>query len=473
MPRLTLWCIGFGLLLFIACTPSRFAPSTAADPADLGTIPADLPNDLHGIGHGATLAQAMSAARSDLLTGITVRLHSQLTVSDDQNDNEASPVAQEWSHSQADLPLLGLQRETQTQADHVTAHLTLVAARSLPLHLARLAELRHEIMALRDQQKPVGANRRHDYLNALLTKLSGYRDHRMVALLLGGEEIPTAPMSSAALVQELNSIDGQAPSLAIAAQILTRDLPIADQWVTVKPAVPLNSDEITPFSRALADQLTVHLTSTPHASTIYQGHYQTLADGMLVTYRLLAPTGDVMATRVTSLSPKAYVGVDYTPRVPPTAITLPTTRLAENFRAQLFANDEQRHLAFSAGTEIILSARLNQPGYFYIVSRVKNTAEDLTYLLPVDGPQRLIKEITAQQTERPLPVRRLRVSPPFGVERLTLIATERDPRHQLPRHGLDPRTGYALVVGPVTAPAGVGKVAQASITLTTFASSNR
>ena len=143
----------------------------------------------------------------------------------------------------------------------------------------------------------------------------------------------------------------------------------------------------------------------------------------------------------------AYQGITYQPSDLDYDKLLNEGYIVSNaFRAALTTNFGNQALAFKQGDVVRLLAKMNAPGFFYIVAHDRSNR--FSYLLDINdapGDARFVVSVDQSQINRWIALNEdgYEIMPPFGTEDLQLIATRDYPR--LPAMRLD-RFGYYRVV---------------------------
>jgi len=323
------------LRLFISALPLLFCTSVQAV-------------TLSGEAYAPTREDARQQALSALSESIMVEVKSEF-VSEQTSDGYTD--ATKKMSSLSELPLLGVDPTIIKKKDEFFCTVLLNGDKSLALYKAEIRKLAGSIDALNKKQGSQKKNKsqRHKTLNLLLTDLEQYNKHQTVAHFLGGEMAAPVSVQMADVRSELLSIEAAAPSLDIAAKILTRDLPV-HQYV-VQAAMPEGAKRATKLSRLLKDNVERHLkTKQDVMEGEYQlkGSYEILKDGVSVTYRVIDPNGATVATRIAKLSNAAVKNIEYKPASLDFDKLLHEGYVVSNdFKASLNSNQGNEGLAFA------------------------------------------------------------------------------------------------------------------------------
>lgn len=352
----------------------------------------------------------------------------------------------------SDMPLLGVSYQYDASGREVICRATIDSGVSLPLYKSaierqkiKIAEIHGYLVNEKDAKK------RYPALNRLLEALDQLDRYLIVASFFGEAIDLDLPINAQKVRSELLSIESSAPDLGVAADILSRDLPAAR--IFQQAILPQGSQEATALSRELQKALATRLdtvTEPGKSEFILKGTYELHDEGKggISVQIQLVQSGLVAASRVAMLAPSAYQHTAYQPR------TLDFNRLlhegfvvSSEFSASLQTNHGNQGLVFAKGEVMEILARLNAPGYFYIVGH--NPKDKVSYLLPLqEGSERrsFIRFVNADDVNRWLSLGQFEVILPFGAEHLQLIASSEDLINNLPATRFDPKLGMHVLV---------------------------
>lgn len=347
--------------------------------------------------------------------------------------------------SSSDVPLIGADINCDSVGREVVCKVSLDSGKSVALYRNKLNELHKEIGTLDERIGKATGNERYGMLTQVLTVIEQYEKYCAVAQLLGETQFTAPPRSRADTEAQLRALEKSAPSIELAAQVLAKGL--RAEAVYIYPAIPHGSHEVTPFGRVMRDRLAQSLASVDSpdkAQTFFKGEYEILDNSIHVIYRLLDTTGNTLETRVATLAPAAYQGLQVKP------VSVDFDRLlhegvvvSSDFHTQITTNRGSENVLFDEKEEVELFVKLNRPGYFYVVGHVAKKSENYSYLLELanaDADRRFVHFVNADDANKWLSIGKFEASAPFGVESLQLIATSDDPINRLPSHPFDKST---------------------------------
>lgn len=397
---------------------------------------------LHAEARAATEQQAKREALAALADSILVNVQSE---SSSYVEGSGKRKEELRIISRSDIPLIGVETNTVKIGNEVLCEARLDSSKSLALYSKKLGELSAEITALDQRIAKAKERDRYELLTQTLTVIEQYEKYRAVAQLLGETQSPAPPRNRTDTEAQLRTLEKSAPSIELAAQVLTKGLK-ADA-VYIYPAVPHDSHEITAFARVMRDRITQKMPSVDSpekAQTYFKGEYEILDNSIHLIYRLLDTDGNTLETRVATLSPAAYKGLQVKPATADFDRLLHEgVAVSSDFRAQINTNRGSEDVLFDEKEEVELMVKLSRPGYFYVVGHVIKKNENYSYLLEMehaDNDRRFVRYVNADDVNKWLSIGRFGVEPPFGVESLQLMASSDDPINRLPTHPLDSKS---------------------------------
>ena len=394
---------------------------------------------IHAEARAATEQQAKREALVALADSILVNVQSESSsyVEGSGKRQEALRIS-----SRSDIPLIGVDITTVNAGAEVVCEASLDSGKSLALYDKKLNELLLEIASLDQRIANAAESDRYELLTQALTDIEQYEKYRAVAELLGETKSMAPPRNRADTEAQLRALERSAPSIELAAQVLTKGMKADAAYIY--PAVPYGSHEVTPFARVMRDRIAQRMPSVDSpekTQTYFKGEYEILDSGIHLTYRLLDTNGNTLETRVATLSPAAYKGLQVKPATADFDRLLHEgVAVSSDFRAQITTNRGSEDVLFDEKDEVELMVKLNRPGYFYIVGYVVKKSENYSYLLEMehaDNDRRFVRYVNADDVNKWLSIGRFTVEPPFGVESLQIMASSDDPIDRLPTHPLD------------------------------------
>jgi len=396
--------------------------------------------------YGDTPQQARHRALAALSESLRVEVRSQFNASrSSTGENYAKQVIDTYSN----LPLLGVKQIVKEKNGEFYSAVYLRETEALALYRGELERLYRVIS---DHQKKLDKQRdadaRYSILLTMLTDIEQYEKYHTVARLLGDGSISPVPAQAEEIRARILRIEKSVPSLEVAAQVLTHNMP--DHKYFVLPPLPHGSRQATALSRLLRDSIRSSVTSSDDFMQPYylKGEYEIMRDGISVSYRAVDKKGTTLATSIVKLSPQSYKGIDYKP----SSINFDQLLhdgyvISGNFRVRLNTNYGDNDLLFIEGQSVELFVKLNNPGYFYIVSHNDN-ASYLLELNDAPGKRAFVRYVNADEANHWLSLSEFEVAPPFGTENLQLIASNKDLVNSLPSYFYNDATELYEISAP-------------------------
>ena len=412
---------------------------------------------LEGIGYGGNVSEARQRAAADLAASIQVRVHSVVESCKEVSGKKVVDCGSRvLNRTASELPLLGLRYQTAPGGDEPQGARAIIDTDAAsPLYREKIAALTKDFAA---GQAALGTTRerraRHNLLTRQLATLRALSEHRLVAIAIG-MTVDELPASETALSEERESLEDTADSIAFAAQLLTKDLD--GRLDGVEPFAATGSREATPFGGAIADALRAAMGTRAGQPLRLAGEYRRLDNGDLdlMLEARKAATGELVAVRGTRLAKAGYAGYRAEPLAPDFERLLREgVAVSGDLRAELVTSLGARNLLFKRGDEVQLVARLNRPGYFYVVGHVVRDGDQFSYLLPLQDTgaagnrdARFVRHVPADQANHYIELGRFEVVAPYGTEHLQIVAGTQRPGDQLPETQHDAETGYDVIRG--------------------------
>lgn len=396
-------------------------------------------------GYGANREEAKKNALATLSEALQVEVKSQTDIF---KHTQSGSIASQRIQTLSELPLLGVEFTFIDKHNEKHCLSMLNSSKAASLYKEKLILLRKSFSTMHTQLKQSSQNAKYLLLSDMLAKHDQFDKYLLVARLIGVTNTPSLSMTMPQIKAEMLSIESAVPSLELAAKLLTRNL--SDQRLYVYVALPQGSQEATELGRALRDKIMVNVKTTDdrnNASLVMKGHYDIHKDGISVTYRLIDNFGETHATRVVKLAKSAYKNMAYKSASIDFSKLLHEGYVVSNkFHAEINTNRGKTGLLYTDGEDVELFARVNKPGYFYIVTH--NSTANNSYLMELSeasGHRKFVQYVNADQANRWISLGAFEVGAPFGVENLQLIASNNDLIDQLPPVALDHHTNLYLL----------------------------
>jgi hypothetical protein len=225
------------------------------------------------------------------------------------------------------------------------------------------------------------------------------------------------------------------------------------------------SQEITPLGGALADALRVEMAGRSGPRLRASGEYRLLDNGdvsILLDLREHA-NGRLVTTRSVRLAKSGYAGFRAEPLAPDFERLLRQGEvISGDLRVDLVTSAGNRNLKFKSGDSVKLVARMNHPGYFYVVGHIVQADSQFSYLVELNevkstvlgsaegsahAEAKFIRYVPADQVNHYIELGEFVIEPPFGTEHLQIIASSQSPRGSLPPFSYQSSSDYFIIQG--------------------------
>jgi len=402
------------------------------------------------IGYGATVNEARRDALESLVSSIQIDVLKLVKLCTNDFGDCGSVVK---VNTQTELPILGAHYQRLNSTPNNERFLVWIDSKnSLPMYVRDLDRLSIQIeKSQRSLETLKSSNQRYRVIDDLLGLILQYDKKRVVANALGGYTKKLRPKSSVSkLEEELKHLEKKASSLGFAAKVLVKN--ISAQNIFVQAPHVKNTREVTPFAKAIQEYVSAYLdtVSAEHAAKYtMRGEYEILDNGdIFLNYHLIDLNYKIVNRNSIIIEKAAH----YSFRSQPAALEFErvfnsNVALSNEFHAELKTQDGADSLYYKIGERITLFARLNKPGYYYIIGHITQTNGELSYLLELNdgqGNEQFIRYISAEQANHYVEIASFDVIPPHGVEHLQLMASS-EVIKKLPNYSYD--NGYYVLKG--------------------------
>lgn len=403
--------------------------------------------DINGIGFAQTNKEAKKEALADLSQVIKseVRSNFESTTIDD-----GSKVKSNIKIS-SNLPILGADFTFIDRALEVEAKVKLTPAKVNALYAQRLYNLNEEIdSVLNEIKKSKSSSLKLKLYSDIFSLLKEYERYESVAIILDAKT-PTRPSITKAQVEaQLAKLDSNIDSVDFAATVLAKSFKQSN--IFVYPPLMQNSTTATQFSAVFQKELKSKLktASIPKtASYLLVGEYTLTKNAMVLNYELLSTkTNEVVSSKTININKKAYANLQTKPKnIDFDALLNSGVVSSSNLKVSLNSNRGSENLLFNNGEDVELFVKLNKMGYLYIVGYTQTKDGKFSYLLELSegsGDSKFIKFINADDASRWMSLGEFTVEPPYGVESIQVIASNKKIT-SLPNASYDEDSGYYII----------------------------
>lgn len=412
-------------------------------------------------GYGETQAEAENAAKASLANSIFVRVESNVQSYSDNRGNQHDTVS---INTSSVMPLINTVSNCEKLRKQYFCEVSLDAAKSLNVYYQEIHRIADSIDQRLTTYRSSEVDTPYLFLSEMVSDYEKLEKLHVIALSLGGsnDKLNSPKESKSAIVAKLVALEKDVNSLSLAAQLLSRNTP--KEGIYLKPLTPADSQEVTPFSKLLMDQVRAQIPTVrdqKHAKYLMLGDYIQHEKGIQASYSVVDRDGNNLVTNVVNLTPESYNGIRVSPIDHEADQMLHKGyTVNEQFSAQLTTNKGDRQLLFVAGEKVTLFVKLNHAGTFFLVGHTRNQDFEHSYLIDVNeggsGKQQFVRHVSDNEANHWISLGTFDVAPPFGVESMQLVASNGDLINYLPSFRFDPDSDYFVVAKDVKQ--GINKV---------------
>jgi hypothetical protein len=268
-------------------------------------------------------------------------------------------------------------------------------------------------------------------LEAILTDLDQFNKYRIVAQFLKSHETWESDVSVAQVKSRLNRLERKADTLEFGVKKIAKN--IKQEKIFIYPPTTKDSSEITEFASAVKDKLSVYLNpvgSPKKAGYFLSGRYNKVKNGMELTYHLTDNDQNTIKTEAVNFLPEAFQGYEYRPKtVDFDSLIKNGVIVSSDLRAEIATSVGKRDLLFKRGETVRLLAKMNKPGYFYLVGHSMKNKLKYSYIVDfyeAEYNRKFIFHVNAEDANRWIELGAFEVVEPFGVETLQMVASTKD-----------------------------------------------
>lgn len=339
----------------------------------------------------------------------------------------------------SNLPILGADFQNLVGERLVKTTATISSEISLEVYITELKRLKKNIShSMLEFENSKNDAIKYRILNQLLNDIENFNKHKIVALILKGENLPTLDITKSEIESKLLNYIQKAPSIKIASEVLSKDITVKDIYISA--IKPNGSNEVTQFAKILKDNLATQLSTTKYSSDakyFLSGVYEILKDSIFVTLRLSDENNTLLKTFTVSLDPKAYQNTRYKP----TTKTFDNALNSEfvksgslNVQIGFKGYDRANGIDLTSGDTVDIVVKTNKPMCYFLIGHTLKKSDTFSYLLPIGSDNTpFTNAITGEDVNRNITViDEVPISEPFGSENLQIFSSTFDKNGNCP-----------------------------------------
>ena len=232
---------------------------------------------------------AKKEALSDISSQISSKVTSEYKSYQAKLGNQYKESKEKIINISTNLPIKGARFKKTEENDCIKIIATL-DKNSLKVYEESLKILKKNIDNLKNKTD-------YDSLELLLEKVQKFSKHKIVAIALGGKNLPTIDILESDIKLKLKKFSRVASNIDVATEILAKKFP--EKKIYLVPPKVIGSSEITQFAHIFAKNLCkyINCVSKPvKADYILRGQYEILKDSIFVSYNLYDENDSLIRT---------------------------------------------------------------------------------------------------------------------------------------------------------------------------------
>jgi len=225
----------------------------------------------------------------------------------------------------------------------------------------------------------------------------------------------------------------------------------AKSVVTIKSEIPLYGYTLSTYKKGKYWYCDAKLSTDSSLSIYYEKLKEVKEgkEGIDLVYSLVDRNSNSVDSFFIRLTPSSFKEYDIFPKTTSFDKLLREGLVVSNdFKVDINTNRGKNDLLFSRGETVKLLLKINKAGYYYIVGHVVKDDEKYSYLLDVndaDGASKFVSFINQDDANKWIEIGEFSVEPPFGVESLQIIASNKDLKNSIPSYNYDSDLGYYFI----------------------------
>ncbi len=388
---------------------------------------------ISGTAYATLEKDSKKEALSDLSNKISVNVKSDFTTITKSLGQTYEKANEKLVQLSSNLPILGADFQNIVSDTLIKTTATISSEISLEVYITELKRLKKNIShSMLEFENSKNDDIKYRILNQVLNDIENFNKHKIVALVLKGENLPTLDITKSEINSKLLNYIQKAPSIKIASEILSKDIALKDIYISA--IKPNGSNEVTQFAKIVKDNLATKLNTAKYSSDakyFLSGVYEILKDSIFVTLTLSDENNTILKTSTVSLDPKAYQNTKYKP----------TTKTFDNALNSEFVQsgnlavqigfkgyDRINGIDLNSGDLVDIVVKTNKPMCYFLIGHTLKKSDSFSYLLPIGSDNTLFtNSITGEDVNRYITiVDQVHVEAPFGSENLQIFSSTFD-----------------------------------------------
>ena len=406
--------------------------------------------ELHAISiHGEGINKNPIIAKKEALSDISSQISSKVT---SEYKSYQAKLGDQYKESKekiinvsTNLPIQGAKFETTEEKNDYIKIIATLDKNSLKVYKESLRVLKNNIDNLKNKTN-------YDSLELLLEKVQKFYKHKIVAIALGGKNLPTINVLDSDIKLKLKKFSRVASNIDVATEILAKKFQEKKIYL-VSPKV-VGSSEITQFAHIFANNLLKYINgvSKPiEADYILRGQYEILKNSIFVSYNLYDKNNFLIRTN--TIQVKKNHEINYNPKTKSFDSILMSDKIINNdLRVKIGFQGfyQENGISLKNGDVIKVAIKSNKDICYFLLGNVLYKDKKYSYILILNETNKLFTYLTGEEVNRPIIIINDGViTKPFGHESLTIFAStfkDKCPL-QLPKCNIDKNKGICIIEG--------------------------
>jgi len=413
---------------------------------------------IEGNGISPIEKKAKKEALEDLSNNISVEVKSEFISQTKVTNKSYKKVQESLLHLSSHLPIKGVTYHIQKENDLFKVTASLSSERSLNVYKEELIRLKENIQKSSELLNHKQTTQsKYIILNNLLQDIENFNAHKTVAMVLGGEDLPSISLTKNEVILQMKKIEKDISSIALASKVVTKE--IEDYQPIYISAIRVSgSNEITQFAKLFKESLATDLHTTKYSDQAHyflRGDYEILKNTLFVTLYLSDAHNNILKTFTLKLQEDAYKDTKYKPSIKSFDESIRSDFVQSGnlsvkigFKGYLRDNG----IDLYGGDHVDIVVKTNKPICYFLLGHTLKKDEKFSYLLPIGSDEApFTNKITGAEVNTNVTILDdILIDKPYGNENLQIFASTLKKDGQCPLaipKCQENEDGYCIVYG--------------------------
>jgi hypothetical protein len=400
---------------------------------------------IQGEGVNKNPVVAKKEALSDISSQISSKVTSEYKSYQAKLGDQYKESKEKIINVSTNLPIKGAKFETIKEKNDCIKIIATLDKNSLKVYEESLRVLKDNIDNLKNKTD-------YDSLELLLEKVQKFYKHKIVAIAIGGKNLPMIDVLESDIKLKLKKFSRVASNIDVATEILAKKF--QEKKIYLVPPKVVGSSEITQFAHIFAKNLSkyINCVSKPvEADYTLRGQYEILKDSIFVSYNLYDENDSLIKTN--TIQVKKNPEINHNPETKSFDSSLMSDKIINNdLRVKIGFQGfyQENGISLKNGDLIKIAIKSNKDICYFLLGNVLSKDEKYSYILVLNETNKLFTYLTGEEVNRPvIIVDDAVITEPFGHETLTIfISTFKDKCPlKLPKCNIDKNKGICKIEG--------------------------